>query len=74
MLDHAIGPNVIKTLITGMQEFLEKNAYRGWHTLEDFRGIRRNRVVPHSQIARPDDSDYHGGHEVMEGYATAEER
>jgi dihydropyrimidine dehydrogenase (NAD+) subunit PreA len=68
MLDHAIGPNVIKTLTQGMREFLDKNAHRGWSRLEDFRGIRRDRVVAHSQIRRPEDSDYAGGYEA-EGYA-----
>lgn len=69
MLDHAIGPNVIKTLKTGMKEFLEKHADKGWTCLEDFRGIRRDRVVAQSQIARPDGADYHGGHETIEGYS-----
>jgi dihydroorotate dehydrogenase len=69
MLDHAVGPNVVKRLLSGMREFLEKNAPRGWTTLEDFRGLRRDRVVAHSQIRRPADSDYHGGHESYEGYA-----
>jgi dihydroorotate dehydrogenase len=69
MLDHAVGPNVIKKLLAGMREFLEKNAHRGWTKLEDFRGLRRERVVGHSQIRRPEDSDYHGGHDTYEGYA-----
>jgi dihydroorotate dehydrogenase len=64
MLDHAVGPNVIKTLVAGMQEFLEKNAHRGWTKLEDFRGLRRDRIVPHSQIKRPDEAHYHGGYET----------
>jgi dihydropyrimidine dehydrogenase (NAD+) subunit PreA len=68
MLDRAIGPNVIRTLKQGMTEFLEKNAARGWTRLEDFRGLRRDRVVAQSRIARPDASGYHGGHEA-EGYA-----
>ncbi|HEY5436142.1 MAG TPA: hypothetical protein VIK13_12985, partial [Candidatus Limnocylindrales bacterium] len=38
MLDHAIGPNVIRNLTTGMAEFLDRNADRGWTRLEDFRG------------------------------------
>src|SRR5215210_7615327 len=50
MLDHAIGPNVIKNLLAGMTEFLDRNAERGWKTLEDFRGLRRDSIVPHSQI------------------------
>ncbi len=71
MLDHAVGPNVIKRLVAGMTEFLERNAHRGWTRLEDFRGARRDRVVAHSQIRRPEDSDYHGGYESegYEGYA-----
>ena len=68
MLDSAIGPNVIKTLRAGMTEFLEKNAHRGWTRLDDFRGLRRDRIVPHSQIKRPEQFDYHGGYED-EGYA-----
>src|SRR2546421_667381 len=67
MLDHAIGPNVIKTLTTGMAEFMEK---RGFASLSDFRGIRRDRVVAHSQIKRPEQFDYKGGYaEEHEGYA-----
>ena len=68
MLDHAIGPNVIKSLITGMREAMEKQS---WNTLEDFRGIRRDRVVTHSKIRRPDAKTYHGGYDA-EGYAAAE--
>ena len=74
MLDHAIGPNVIKGLISGMTEFLDRNAERGWKSLEDFRGLRRNAVVPHSQIKRPEQFDYRGGYEeeAAEGYARPE--
>ena len=73
MLDHAVGPNVIRELKQGMTEFLERNEEsRGWKRLEDFRGLRRDRVVPQSQIKRPDQADYHGGHEA-EGYASAGE-
>jgi dihydroorotate dehydrogenase len=63
MLDHAIGPNVIAALTQGRSEFLEREADRGWTSLADFRGPRRGRVVPHSQIGRPDDAGYHGGYE-----------
>ena len=66
MLDHAIGPNVIRGLVDGMTECLER---RGWSSLEDFRGSRRERVVSHSQIKRPDEKEYFGGHETAEGYA-----
>ena len=63
MLDHAIGPGVIRALTSGMTEFLERNAERGWTSLADFRGLRRGAVVPHAQIGRPDAADYHGGFE-----------
>jgi dihydropyrimidine dehydrogenase (NAD+) subunit PreA len=73
MLDHAVGPNVIKSLLSDMSEFIDRNASRGWNRLEDFRGLRRDRIVPHSQIKRPDTADYHGGYadatEHEEGYA-----
>ena len=68
MLDHAIGPTVIKGLLQGMEAFLDRHAADGWTTLEDFRGIRRDRVVTHSQIRRPESKAYHGGHDA-EGYA-----
>jgi dihydropyrimidine dehydrogenase (NAD+) subunit PreA len=69
MLDHAIGPNVIRALTGGMAEFLERTADRGWTSLADFRGLRRGHVVPHSQIGRPGAADYHGGYDDAEGYA-----
>jgi dihydroorotate dehydrogenase len=71
MLDHAIGPNVIRNLTEGMVAFLDRNADRGWTSLADFRGLRRDRVVAQSAIRRPDDAGYHGGYEdEAEGYAT----
>ncbi|MFA6957758.1 MAG: NAD-dependent dihydropyrimidine dehydrogenase subunit PreA [Thermoanaerobaculia bacterium] len=72
MLDQAIGPNVIRHLKEDMSAFLEKNAHRGWTKLEDFRGLLRSRIVPQSQIKRPDGRDYHGGHEA-DGYAPQDE-
>jgi dihydropyrimidine dehydrogenase (NAD+) subunit PreA len=70
MLDHAIGPNVIADLTSGMVAFFERHADRGWTTLADFRGLRRDRIVAHSEIRRPDAADYHGGYdEDHEGYA-----
>src|SRR5260221_3476072 len=58
MLDSAIGPNIIRELKSGMTQFMEK---RGYNSLEDFRGLRRDRIVAHSQIKRPDQLEYHGG-------------
>jgi len=69
MLDHAVGPNVIKKLNEQYKAFLEKHNFSN---LEDFRGSRRNRVVLQSQIRRPSDSDYAGGYEAVEGYASPE--
>ncbi len=72
MLDHAIGPNIIRDLTTGMAAFLDRHADRGWTRLDDFRGLRRDRIVAQSDIRRPGGSDYHGGHEEeAEGYAPA---
>jgi len=67
MLDHAIGPNVIKRLTTGMADAMQKH---GWTSLDDFRGAMRNRVVAHSKIRRPDADAYHGGYDADEGYAS----
>src|SRR6185369_11322666 len=66
MLDRAIGPTVIKNLIDGMQQFMEK---KGYQSIEDFRGMRRGNVVVHSKIRRPEGKDYHGGFDA-EGYAS----
>jgi dihydroorotate dehydrogenase len=61
MLDKAVGPNVIKGLVDGAKEFLEQ---RGLGSLEELRGRLRERIVAHSDIPRPDDVEYHGGHDV----------
>ena len=63
MLDHAVGPNVIAQLLTDMRATMERH---GWATLEDFRGLRRDSVVPHSQIRRPDAESYRGGYDLDE--------
>jgi dihydropyrimidine dehydrogenase (NAD+) subunit PreA len=71
MLDHAIGPNIIKGLTRGLTEFLERHAERGWSCVEDVRGSRRDRIVSHSQIKRPEAKEYFGGHDGAEGYAAS---
>jgi dihydropyrimidine dehydrogenase (NAD+) subunit PreA len=68
MLDHAIGPNVIKGLNEGLARFLEAHADKGWTRLQDFVGLHRNRVVSQSKIRRAEEKDYRGGYEA-EGYA-----
>jgi dihydroorotate dehydrogenase len=72
MLDQAIGPNVIKRLLAGLDAFLERHAADGWTGVESFRGLRRDRIVAQSEIRRPDAAGYHSGYEVTEGYAGAE--
>src|SRR5690349_20049075 len=62
MLDHAIGPNIIKNLTMGLRTFLDRHEADGWHSLEHFRGMRRDRIVTHSKIRRPDSKEYFGGH------------
>jgi len=69
MLDQAVGPNVIKRLLSGLDKFIEAHAKDGWKSIEDFRGIRRDRIVLQSEIRRPDTADYHSGYETVEGYA-----
>jgi dihydropyrimidine dehydrogenase (NAD+) subunit PreA len=72
MLDHAVGPNVIRDLTRDLARFLEKHADKG-SRIGDFIGIRRDRVVAQSQIRRPDEKEYHGGHESAEGYAPSDQ-
>jgi dihydropyrimidine dehydrogenase (NAD+) subunit PreA len=73
MLDHAIGPNVVRELNAGLASFLDKHAGNGWRGVNDFVGIRRDRVVAQSRIRRPDEKEYYGGHDSAEGYATPDE-
>src|SRR5947207_3179733 len=72
MLDHAVGPNVIRELTQGLTRFLDKQAARGWTHVSDFTGIRRERVVAQSKIRRPTEKDYRGGYHA-EGYAPPDE-
>src|SRR5829696_1234365 len=44
MLDHAIGPNVLKRLVSGMAETMDRH---GWNTVDDYLGLRRARIVSH---------------------------
>jgi dihydroorotate dehydrogenase len=74
MLDHAIGPNIIRGLTTSMTEFLERHADVGWTRLDDFRGLRRGRIVSQGEIARPvSEEPRDRQHEEAEGYAAPEE-
>ena len=52
------------------------NDYRGFGFIKPADGrkdFRRDRIVPQSQIKRPEQYDYHGGHEAPEGYAQPQE-
>jgi dihydropyrimidine dehydrogenase (NAD+) subunit PreA len=60
MLDQAIGPHVLERLLSGMTAAMEKN---GWRSLDDFIGLRRDRIVVHSKIRRYDADAYHGGYD-----------
>jgi dihydropyrimidine dehydrogenase (NAD+) subunit PreA len=69
MLDQAVGPNVIRKLLAGLDQFIEAHAADGWKRIEDFRGARRDRIVLQSEIRRPAAAEYHSGYENVEGYA-----
>jgi dihydropyrimidine dehydrogenase (NAD+) subunit PreA len=71
MLDHAIGPNVIRDLNDGLARFLERHAAKGWTGVEQVVGLRRDRVVAQSKIRRPSEKEYRGGYDA-EGYAAGE--
>jgi len=72
MLDHAVGPNVIRELNAGLTRFLDAHADKGWTSIADVVGLRRDRVVAQSKIRRPGEKDYRGGYEA-EGYAEEKE-
>jgi hypothetical protein len=63
---------VIKHLNAGLARFFERHAADAWTRVDDFIGLRRDRVVAQSKIRRPGEKDYRGGYEA-EGYAAAEE-
>ena len=67
MLDHAIGPNVLETLQTGMQAAMERH---GWTSLDDFRGTCGIASSCTRRSAGLTPSAYHGGY-VGEGYASS---
>jgi dihydroorotate dehydrogenase len=71
MLDHAIGPNIIRELNQGLARFLERHADKGWTRVDDVVGLRRDRVVAQSKIRRPSEKEYRGGYDA-EGYAVGE--
>lgn len=53
-----IGVNLIKELTGDLEDYLERH---GHASIEAFRGIARDRIVPHSQIRRKSE-EYNGGY------------
>ena len=70
MLDQAVGPNVIKRLLAGLDAFLERHAGGRVDRGRELPGAQTgDRIVAQSAIRRPDAAGYHSGFEVAEGYA-----
>lgn len=63
MLDHKVGPHVIKELKQGLSDFLARNADKGWNRIDDFKDYARKAIVPQSQIKRPNSKAYNGGYD-----------
>ena len=53
-----IGVNLINELTTDLADYLER---KGYSSIEEFRGIARERIVEHSQVRRKSDA-YNGGY------------
>lgn len=52
-----VGVQLIKELTDDLRDYMERHGHK---SIEDFRGIARERIVEHSQIRRKSD-DYNGG-------------
>jgi dihydroorotate dehydrogenase len=72
MLDQAVGPTVIRRLNVGLDTFLSRNAEKGWNCVDDFRGLRRERVVDAAQIRRVAAEQSANTRQGREGYAPPE--
>ncbi|MEM7528396.1 MAG: tRNA-dihydrouridine synthase [Pseudomonadota bacterium] len=55
-----VGVKLIQELKEDLNEYLER---KGYASIEDFRGIARERIVEHSQVRRKSDA-YNGGYEI----------
>jgi len=53
-----VGVKLIKELTDDLSDFLDR---KGYASVEDFRGLARNRIVDHSQVRRKSDA-YNGGY------------
>lgn len=56
-----IGVKLIEELKEDLSDYLQR---KGFSSIEEFRGLARERIVNHSQIRRKSDS-YNGGYEIM---------
>ena len=66
---HGVPPMLGRTFVDGEDRRAE---LKDQDEEEEPRGVRRDRIVAHSQIKRPDAREYHGGYEEeQEGYAAA---
>jgi len=74
MVDQTVGPNVIRRLNVGLDTFMSRHADKGWNCVDDFRGLRRARVVEPSLIRRLTEDQPVSGHPGTEGYAAPEPR
>jgi dihydropyrimidine dehydrogenase (NAD+) subunit PreA len=72
MLDQSVGPTVIRRLNVGLDTFLSRNADKGWSCVNDFRGIRRARVVATAQIRRGEVDRVPSSRSETESYAAPE--
>jgi dihydropyrimidine dehydrogenase (NAD+) subunit PreA len=62
-------PNVIQRLKADMRGVPRAARRQGMDAARGLPRARRDRVVAHSRIRRPDAKEYFGGHETPEGYA-----
>lgn len=56
-----VGVKLIQDLNTDLKNYLES---KGFASIEEFRGIARERIVEHSKIRRKSGEEYHGGYNV----------
>jgi len=55
-----VGVKLIQELTHDLSEYMER---KGYSSIEDFRGLARNRIVEHAQVRRKSDA-YNGGYEI----------
>jgi dihydropyrimidine dehydrogenase (NAD+) subunit PreA len=53
-----VGVELIKELTCDLNEFMER---KGYNSIEELRGVARDRIVEHAQVRRKS-GNYNGGH------------